>query len=88
MFSPAKNALYAERESDLSATIGDITPEGIPYLVPEIQLLYKAKGRRLKDEVDFRHTVPVLPGERRAWLRDALLQVHPQHPWLDHLTDG
>lgn len=70
------------------ATIGDITPDGIPYLVPEIQLLYKAKGMRPKDEADFRHTVPVLREEQRTWLREALLQAHPQHPWLDHLATG
>jgi hypothetical protein len=69
-------------------TVGDTTPEGIPYLVPEIQLLYKAKGLRPKDEADFRHTLPVLHRERRTWLREALLQVHPKHPWLDHLTDS
>jgi hypothetical protein len=69
------------------ATLGDTTPKGIPYLAPEIQLLYKAKGRRPKDEADFRHTVPALPRERRIWLRDALTQVHPHHPWLDQLMD-
>lgn len=67
------------------ATVGDRTSEGIPYLVPEIQLLYKARGLRPKDEMDFRHTLPVLNWERRAWLRDALLQAHPDHPWLDQL---
>ena len=69
------------------ATIGGTTPEGIPYLVPEIQLLHKARGLRPKDEADFRQTLPMLHRERRAWLRDALAQAHPQHPWLDHLMD-
>ena len=69
-------------------TVGDTTPEGIPYLAPEIQLLYKAKGLRPKDEADFRQTLPVLSWERRTWLREALLQAHPQHPWLVHLTEG
>jgi hypothetical protein len=54
------------------ATVGDITPEGIPYLVPEIQLLYKAKRLRPKDEADFRQTLSVLSRERRTWLRAAL----------------
>jgi hypothetical protein len=69
------------------ATIGDMTPEGIPCLAPEIQLLYKAKGLRPKDEADFRQTLPVLNRERRVWLRDALTQAHPHHPWLDQLID-
>lgn len=68
-------------------TIGGATPEGIPYLAPEIQLLYKAKGRRLKDEADFMQTVPALHRERRIWLRDSLTQAHPHHPWLDQLMD-
>ncbi len=69
-------------------TIGDTTPEGIPYLAPEIQLLHKARGLRPKDEADFQHILPMLSRERRTWLRGALLQAHPQHPWLDHLTAG
>jgi hypothetical protein len=69
------------------ATIGDITPEGIPYLAPEIQLLYKAKGLRPKDEADFRQTLPALNRERRIWLRDSLSQAHPHHPWLGLLMD-
>ena len=69
------------------AAIGDTTPAGIPYLAPEIQLLYKAKGRRPKDEADFLQTVPALHRERRIWLRDSLTLVHPHHPWLDQLMD-
>jgi hypothetical protein len=57
----------------------------IPYLAPEIQLLYKAKGRRPKDEADFMHTLPALDRERRQWLRNALTMAHPRHPWLDLL---
>jgi hypothetical protein len=70
------------------ATLGGLTPDGIPYLAPEIQLLYKAKGLRPKDAADFRSALPVLSSEQRAWLRAALLQAHPQHPWLERLTDG
>ena len=33
-------------------------PAGIPYLAPEIQLLYKSGARQLKDEADFRAVVP------------------------------
>jgi len=69
------------------ATLGDTTPEGIPYLAPEIQLLYKAKGLRPQDAADLMQTLPVLHRERRSWLRDSLTQVHPHHPWLDHLMD-
>jgi hypothetical protein len=33
--------------------IGRHTPDGVPYLAPAIQLLYKAKNLRPKDVVDF-----------------------------------
>jgi len=69
------------------ATIGETTPEGVPYLAPEIQLLYKARGLRPKDEADFWQTLPALSRDRRVWLRETLLQAHPHHPWLDPLTD-
>jgi hypothetical protein len=68
-------------------TIGGTTPNGIPYLAPEIQLLYKAKGQRPKDDADFTQTLPSLSQERRQWLSQALITVHPNHPWLHHLTD-
>lgn len=48
------------------------TPDGIPYLSPEIQLLYKAKLPREKDQEDFARVVPQLTPEERIWLRDAL----------------
>lgn len=69
------------------ATIGDVTPEGVPYLTPEIQLLYKANGLRPKDETDFMQALPALSRERRIWLNHSLAQAHPHHPWLDHLKD-
>ncbi|HLJ39037.1 MAG TPA: hypothetical protein VKT54_11575 [Steroidobacteraceae bacterium] len=55
--------------------------EGIPYLAPEIQLLYKASGTRAEDEADFTRAAPRLSEESRRWLGDALARAHPQHPW-------
>jgi hypothetical protein len=66
-------------------TIGCVSGEEIPYLAPEIQLLYKAKGLRPKDESDFAHALPALDQERRHWLRNALAAAHPSHPWLERL---
>lgn len=56
--------------------------DGIRYLQPEIQLLYKARGRRAKDESDFIATLPYLDQERRLWLRTALERTIPDHTWL------
>ena len=59
--------------------------DGIRYLQPEIQLLYKAKGLRPKDAVDFESTLPHLNERRRAWLRAGLERTLPGHPWLTDL---
>lgn len=55
--------------------------EGIPYLAPEIVLLFKAKAVRDKDRSDLHAVLPLLSTGRRAWLRDALDLVHPGHAW-------
>lgn len=61
----------------------DRSPDGIPYLTPEIGLLFKAKHRRPQDEADFANTIATLDGPRRAWFRMALERVHPGHDWLN-----
>jgi hypothetical protein len=60
--------------------------EGIPYLAPEIQLLYKARSVRAQDQADFDHLAPRLSPEARAWLRDALSLEYPGHNWLPALV--
>jgi len=70
------------------ATIGQKTDDGIPYLAPEIQLLYKAKNLRPKDEMDFSKTLPYLSVESRQWLAQALTLIHPDHPWLIQIENG
>jgi hypothetical protein len=67
-------------------TVGHRTPTGIPYLAPEIQLLYKARASRPKDEADFARILPSLDGERRQWLAQSLAIVHPGHVWLTELA--
>ncbi len=61
------------------------TPAGIPYLVPEIVLLFKAKHARPKDEADLRGTLPLLDPAARDWLGWALRRVHPGHRWIEML---
>ena len=68
------------------AQIGTTTSDGIPYLVPEIVLLYKAKNVRENDERDFEKALPTLSAEQKAWMRQALDVVHPDHPWSAKLT--
>jgi hypothetical protein len=61
------------------------TAEGVPFLAPEIQLLYKAKYHREKDERDFEAVVPRLSEMQLVWLREGLTLAHPGDPWLQHL---
>lgn len=63
-------------------TFGLRSPGGIPYLAPEIVLLYKAKSPGLRDDADLRETRGRLRGARRAWLRRAIETSHPNSPWL------
>jgi hypothetical protein len=58
------------------------TPQGVPYLTPEIVLLFKAKEPRPKDHADLDVVLPTLGPVRRAWLRRALARRYPGHPWL------
>jgi hypothetical protein len=56
--------------------------EGTPYLVPEVQLLYKANQIREEDEADFARVAVRLDAASRGWLSRALSEVSPRHPWL------
>jgi hypothetical protein len=62
------------------------TPDGTRYLVPEIQLLYKARDPRPEDQSDFDYVAPRLDSAAAGWLRDCLLQLYPQHPWISTLA--
>ncbi|MFC4127193.1 nucleotidyltransferase domain-containing protein [Nocardia rhizosphaerae] len=59
-----------------------VTRSGIPYLIPEVVLLFKAKANRPKDDADFRRVLPLLSGDRRARLASWLARIHPGHRWL------
>lgn len=59
-----------------------VSQDGIPFLSPEIVLLYKAKQPRRKDNCDFTSICDRLTTEQRHWLRSALEVCYPDHPWL------
>ena len=69
--------------------MGLSTEGGIPYLAPELVLLFKSKNtsnrERANDELDFERTLPHLDAERRAWLHWALVASSPDHPWIKKL---
>lgn len=61
------------------------TEDGIPYLAPELVLLFKAKHARPKDQADFRETIPQMSSAQRANLAAFLAYAYPAHRWLAHL---
>ena len=63
-----------------------VSSEGVRYCTPEVQLLYKAKQARPKDDVDFARCVHLMTDEQKDWLADALAGTEPSHPWIDALA--
>jgi 2-amino-4-hydroxy-6-hydroxymethyldihydropteridine diphosphokinase len=44
------------------------TDDGIPYIAPHLQLLYKRKFMNQRNEIDFAAALPLLTDAERAWL--------------------
>ena len=53
------------------------TAEDVPYLAPELQLLFKSQDRRNKDDVDAKQVIPELGAIRRDRLARLLAGNHP-----------
>ena len=62
-----------------------VGPDNVRYQNPEGVLLFKAAHVQQRDERDFALTLPLLSAPQRDWLRTALSQTLPGHPWLDRL---
>lgn len=56
--------------------------DGVPYCTPEVQLLYKSKMARPKDDVDLAHCLHRLSTRQRRWLADAIAKSSEGHPWV------
>ncbi len=73
------------RISQPLAEIGLRTESGIPFVRPEIQLLFKSKNPRPRDETDLEVALPLMDTNARRWLRDALAIVDENHLWISRL---
>ena len=63
------------------------TSQNIPYLIPEIVLLFKAKTPSATDDADLHNCIPLLPHSGRAWLRNAIeLTYGVEHPWIGSMS--
>ena len=71
------------------AEMGLLTDMGVPYLRPEIQLLYKGRHDvRPKDTQDLQRLLPRLAREKAAWLLDCLRAQYPEgHEWIGLIED-
>ena len=79
------------RDASIRMPYGELiehTADGVPYLRPDVVLLFKAKHAREKDERDFALALPLLSPAQRANLERWLQLVHPGHRWLDELAEG
>lgn len=73
------------------APLDDVTrvpDDGLRYFRPEIALFMKHRLGREKDRADAATLLPRLDQQQRAWLRDSVAQVRPDHPWLEILKDA
>lgn len=80
--------VYHRGRGTLRKPLDDITlaRDGIPYLAPEIVLLFKSRSDRPKDTTDFTDVAARLDAPRRTWLHNHIAPRHPNHPWLPVLT--
>ncbi len=61
------------------------TKESVPFLAPEIVLLYKSTYATQNDHADFHTVINVLGKECQNWLRQAIEKSYPKHEWLNRL---
>ena len=58
------------------------TDDGIRYIAPQLQLLYKSTRVTQRNEIDFAAAVPLLTDAERAWLATHVRRLSPSDPWL------
>lgn len=81
---------FAEADLDIQVVLaepeheepGYRTDDGLPYVAPEVVLLFASRDDRPNDGQDFADVVDLLAPERRAWLAERLSKGHS---WLAEL---
>lgn len=58
---------------------------GIPYLAPEIVLLFKSRRPASKDDADLQVALPHLDAAQAMWLRDAIVTTGGESRWVELL---
>lgn len=68
---------------------GWTTSDGTLVIAPEIQLLYKSRSPRDKDQKDFENCLGKFNHEQMQWLTDALtIDSGENHPWISILKEA
>ncbi len=85
-----QDSWFYRRNPSIRGSLRDIemrTKTGIPYLSPEIQLLFKAQKEPLqKDKEDFLITLPFIEKRKLFWLQEAIiLQFGEDNFWIDEI---
>jgi hypothetical protein len=66
---------------------GRVNADALPYVCPEVALLFKSRAPNLeRNAVDFATAGPFLDDPARLWLREALELTSPGHPWTERLA--
>ena len=65
--------------------LGRFTNDGIPYIRPDVQLLYKSKNPRAADESDLLAVLPRLDPAQRGTLIAWIGTTDATHRWLERL---
>jgi hypothetical protein len=89
--SDADQWVYHRGRGTIRRSLAEITlmsELGLPYLSPEIVLLFKSRSTRPKDNDDFADVESLLDGQHRQWLVDRIAPRYPDHPWLPVLRGG
>ncbi|MDQ3542197.1 MAG: amino acid transporter [Chloroflexota bacterium] len=76
------------RDSRIGGPIAALGQErdGVPFLTPEIQLLFKSKNPRPRDESDLTTALPAMSADQIRSLLDALYLHDPDNPWIPELS--
>jgi hypothetical protein len=66
--------VYCRGARCVSRPLADVTRnrDGIPFLAPEVVLLFKSRSTSAKDQRDVETALPILNAEQRSWLQDTL----------------
>ena len=67
------------------ADLGRRDANDIPFIRPEVNLLYKSKDPRPVDETDFLYALPRLDVAQKGWLVGALYTIDATHRWIERL---